>query len=149
MSALRMVAGGGGGRVEVLGLVGVAAFAEKLGKLGVRVGRQAVWRWVSEGKLEGVKIGKQWYVRGSELERVVRCGLVSGQGSVVGGQRGGGKGNGEEVGMDRGQGTMEKGGVDVFEGLTPELARARAVARVRRQVGGRVGAEEYCRLHGL
>ena len=51
-------------------MLSVYEVAEQLG-----VHFRTIIRWIKEGKLKGVKVGKQWKISKEELERVKNNGL--------------------------------------------------------------------------
>lgn len=132
-----------GERVDVRDVMCVSAFARALVARGVTVNRETVLRWAREGRLSGVRVGRKWFIRSSELDRVVLFGLEVER--VVG-----------TGGVDKWAGVMEEGEVigDAVVGDVRELRvgmdlRRRAEAKARLRVGGHAGAEAYCRRMGL
>lgn len=140
-----------GERVDVREVMCVSAFARGLAARGVMVNRGTVIRWLGEGKLAGVRVGSRWYVRASELDRVVLFGLEGN--AVVGGP---GSGVSKGVAGDRWAAAMAEGELvgdevvrDVRELGAGMVLRRQAEARARLRIGGHAAAEAYCRRMGI
>ena len=41
----------------------------------LKIAQSTIRRWLNEGKMKGVKLGRQWRVKQSELDRIIEQGI--------------------------------------------------------------------------